>query len=237
MTDTESKNIILLGTIEGKNAVVTLEKLPFDLNPSILSDFKSLGIQDVKLLDVNDVYSWNLATLIQDLDSHPSAKINIIYPATDTHIKKYEKSKPRYIVETPELYQKYVVPYIETMRGDRIKWVRQILHEGVEADRVLVRIDKDPTGKGGEFLLLPDLKWDRKTLETLYLVAILIPDNIASIRDLNSSHIPMLESIRDQILKTVKNEFGLTRSQLKLYVHCKYSLIYIYYIYILFFFL
>lgn len=143
----------------------------------------------------------------------------MIYPATETHIKKYEVSTSRYVIETPEFYQKYVAPYIATMRGDRIKWVRQILHEGVEAERVLVRVDDDPSGRRGNFVLLPDLKWDRKNMETLYLVAILVSDEIASIRDLKASHIPMLKSIREKIVETVKQSFGLDSSQLKIYVH------------------
>lgn len=160
-----------------------------------------------------------MATLSQDIDSNPSAKVNLIYPATDTHIKKYEESKPRYIVETPALYEKYVAPYIATMRGDRIKWVHQILHEGAEAERVLARVDNDKTG--GNFVMLPDLKWDRKTMETLYLIAIVLTSDIASIRDLTPKHIPMLESIRDTIYATVAAKYNLPASQLKIYIHCK----------------
>lgn len=208
-----------MGTIEGKNAILTLEKSAFNFDPSKLSDFRSLSIDKVQKIDHNDVYYWNLATLAQDLDNHPGAKINMIYPATETHIKKYEVSTSRYVIETPEFYEKYVAPYIATMRGDRIKWVRQILHEGVEAERVLVRVDDDPSGRRGNFVLLPDLKWDRKNMETLYLVAILVSDEIASIRDLKASHIPMLKSIREKIVQTVKQNFGLDSSQLKIYVH------------------
>ncbi|VVT47113.1 uncharacterized protein SAPINGB_P001549 [Magnusiomyces paraingens] len=215
---TDSKKIYLLGTIDSQNAIVAIEKVAFDLDPKSLSDYKSLGIDQLRLLDINDVYSWNMATLIQNIDSNPAAKVNVIYPASDTHIKKYQESKPRYIVETPELYQKYVAPYVESMRGDRIKWVHQILFKGTEAERVLTRVDEDPSGRNGTFVLLPDLKWDRKTLETLYLIAISIKD-IASIRDLTEAHIPMLESIRDKIYATVYEKYGLEPSQLKIYVH------------------
>lgn len=160
--------------------------------------------------------------MIQDLETSPSAKVDLIYPATETHLKKYEKAKKRYIVETPELYRKYVVPYISTMKGDRIKWVRQILHEGVEADRVLVRVDDEKNG----FVLLPNLKWDRKNLETLYLVAIVIRDDISSVRDFTEEHIPMLEFIRKTILDTVYEKYGLTSSELKIFIHCKWICFY-----------
>ena len=52
--------------------------------------------------------------------------------------------------------------------------------------------DPDPvTG----FVLLPDLKWDQKQLENLYLVAICHVHGIKSLRDLNKSHLPLLKNI------------------------------------------
>lgn len=80
-------------------------------------------------------------------------KANIIYPATETHIKKYGKQNKRMVRETPELYRNVVVPYIETMKGSRIQWVYNILHHGAEADRVIYRDDDAVNG----FVLLPDM--------------------------------------------------------------------------------
>lgn len=165
------------------------------------------------------MYYWSVATIKQDIGESPAAKVNLIYPATETHIKKYRQQLKRIVVETPELYEQVVAPYIETMKGDRIKWVYNILHEGVEADRVLIRNDDPVDG----YVLLPDLKWDRKTLPALYLVAIALRHDIASVRDLNSSHIPYLTKIRDEILAVVKTTYGLDRSQIKLFFHCKLS--------------
>ena len=52
--------------------------------------------------------------------------------------------------------------------------------------------DPDPvTG----FVLLPDLKWDQKQLENLYLVAICHAHGIKSLRDLNMSHLTLLKNI------------------------------------------
>lgn len=150
-SDSLRKSLILLGTIDGQRAIVTIEKIQFSLDNS--SFFKDLGLDQIKCLDHNDVYSWNVATIKQDIEHYPGAKVNLIYPATETHVEKYRKQKRRIIRETPEKYEKYVVPYIQTMKGDRIKWVYNILHNGVEADRVIFK-DNDPvTG----FVLLPDM--------------------------------------------------------------------------------
>lgn len=192
-----------------------MDKLPFAAET--VEDISNLALEQVKLLDQNDVYYWSVATVKQGIETHPAAKVNMIYPATDTHIKKYRQQPKRIVVETPELYQQVVVPYIETMKGDRIKWVYNILHDGVEADRVVIRNDDPVNG----YVLLPDLKWDRKTMSALYLVAIALRHDIASLRDFNSSHIPYLTAIRDEILEAVEKNYGLSSSQLKLFVHCK----------------
>lgn len=72
-----------------------------------------------------------------------------------------------------------------------IQWVYNILDHTSEKDRIVFE-DTDP--KVG-FILLPDLKWDGKTLETLYLLAIVHPKGIKSLRDLTEDHLPLLTNI------------------------------------------
>lgn len=210
--DLASKSIILLGKVEDKQAIVSLEKVAFSLDGE--TDISALGLLEIQEQDHNDVYFKGVGTMTQNLD-RPATKINIIYPATETHIKKYRQQKKRVVLETPELYQKIVLPYINSMKGDRIKWVYNILHEGYEADRVLLRNDDPING----FVLLPDLKWDLVSLSSLYFVAIVMRSDISSLRDLNSSHIPYLKLLRQQILAALKNKYGLESSQLLLYIH------------------
>lgn len=63
-----------------------------------------------------------------------------------------------------------------------------------EVERIVFE-DTDP--KTG-FLLAPDLKWDGKAIENLYLTAIVQDRNIKSIRELNESHLPLLENILEK---------------------------------------
>lgn len=209
-----TKTVILLGTVDGEYAIATLQKLPFSTEEGS-SFFQDLGLDQVKHLELNDVYSWNLATIKQDIEDAPSAKVNLIYPATETHIAKYRAQPRRIINETPQMYKDIVVPYIETMKGDRIKWVYNILHRGAEADRVIYRNDDPENG----FLLLPDMKWDRKDLKSLYLVTLVLREDLSSIRDLNESHIPFLQNVKREIQSAVYENFGLGPSELKLYFH------------------
>jgi m7GpppX diphosphatase len=72
------------------------------------------------------------------------------------------------------------------------QWVTNILEHKSETDRVVF---EDPNPEIG-FILLPDLKWDGKQIEDLYLVAIVHQRGIKSLRDLNSSHLPLLKNIK-----------------------------------------
>jgi len=72
-----------------------------------------------------------------------------------------------------------------------IQWVYNVLEHKKEADRIVY---EDPDPKTG-FILAPDLKWDGKTVEDLYLTAIVHPRDIKSLRELNQDHILLLKNI------------------------------------------
>lgn len=71
------------------------------------------------------------------------------------------------------------------------QWVYNILDRKSETERVVYENTHSSEG----FVLLPDLKWDGKQIETLYLLAICNDRNIKSIRDLNEQHLPLLKNI------------------------------------------
>jgi len=57
--------------------------------------------------------------------------------------------------------------------------------------------DSDPeTG----FILVPDLKWEDSASDSLYLIAICHAKGIKSLRDLTSSHLPLLRNIKAKSL-------------------------------------
>ncbi|ODQ67052.1 HIT-like protein [Nadsonia fulvescens var. elongata DSM 6958] len=119
------------------------------------------------------------------------------------------------IEETPELYRKYVVPYICKQTGDRIKWVFNILNGDKEADKIVYRNDDPQEG----FVLVPDMKWDQKTMDSLYLCAIVHRKDIASIRDIKPIHKQWLLNIKKQILDVMSEKYSMDRDQFRLFVH------------------
>lgn len=207
-TNPQTKTIVLLGSIDSQPSIITLEKSHF--TEAVLST-----IGAVRQITENDIYRWGLSTLSQDLSSNAGAKLNLIYPATEKHIKKYATQRFHLVSETPADYAEVVEPYIDTMVGDRIKWVRNILFEGAEAESVVYRDDDLIDG----FVLLPDMKWDGVNLDSLYLVSIVNRTDIRSLRDLNVNHKTWLESINDKIRSVVAGHFEINVDQLRLFVH------------------
>ncbi|KAK9237572.1 HIT-like domain-containing protein [Lipomyces kononenkoae] len=217
--DTRSKSINILGTIGSTPAILIAEKTAFTAHDeAAMAKLPTVdsGISSVRLLERNDIYRWYMATLVQDVETSPGAKLSLIWPATQTHIDKYAKQRRRVIRETPELYRNVLVPYIDKMRGDRIQWVYNILSHKSEADRIVY---ENPDPREG-FILLPDLKWDRTTMDSIYLVAIVHRRDIASIRDLNKSQIPWLKSIYSELIQATTQAYpAISATQLRIYVH------------------
>lgn len=200
--DATLKQTAYLGTFQGKPCVVILTRnhIPFIVD----QPGNKLPVQHFSRIDSNDVFTWGT------VDVPGGAKVDLIYPASEYLIEKHRSKPKRVIVETPDIYQRIVKPYIETML-DSHDWVRQILYHGAEADSVFYNDD--------DFILIPNWKWDRKTMSALYLLAIVKRDDLRSIRDLSTNELPLLERMRQRILEIVQENYGLDPSQLKLYFH------------------
>ena len=171
-------------------------------------------------MDKNDIYHWFLAsTSTGTLPQHADAKITLIYPASEQHIRKYTQQRLRMVTETPEMYREKVQPYVQSKAG-KLQWVYNILDHTVESERIILE-DSDPeTG----FILLPDLKWDRKTMSSLYAMAVVHRKDITSLRDLKKKHVPWLKDMHKKLLKGICDRYeDIESDQLKVYVHCELS--------------
>ena len=157
-------------------------------------------------------------------------KINLIYPCDKKHIAKYSPQRARLVTETPLIYANYVRPYIEEQRASgRLNWVFNIIEGRTEQENVLYRSSQeDPSSSSSNaqqtssndngpentnFLLLPDLNWDRKTMTSLHLLALVERRDIWSLRDLRKKHVPWLRTMIAQLLDVVKRLYGPSRSQ------------------------
>ncbi|KAF1990856.1 scavenger mRNA decapping enzyme [Aulographum hederae CBS 113979] len=211
--------IVLLGTIHSKPAVFIAERAAFSTEPSHLSSFVP-SISNIKNLGANDVYSWFLASSNTSTtpDQPPDLKLNLMWPCTPQHIKKYSQQALRMVEETPEIYQTHVRPYMKQKREEgRLNWVFNILDGKKEQENVIYR---EQQGSDAGFLILPDLNWDRKTLSSLHLLGLVERRDIWSLRDLRQEHISWLKHMRRQLLDVAGRLYPqIEEDQLKLYVH------------------
>lgn len=93
--------------------------------------------------------------------------------------------------------------------------VQNIFDHGTESEHILFE-DFSPTNG---FVLLPDMKWDRKSVGSLYLVAIGRSPLIRSLRDLRKIHVPMLKSIRQEGTRVAAQNWGVPKGGLRFFIH------------------
>jgi len=218
--DQAGRRIVLYGLILSKPAILILERAPFSSSPSYLSSLPST-LLSLKNLGANDIYFWYMASSgPSPTELHEDLKINLIYPSTDQHLKKYSKQGVRVVTETADIYREYVRPYMLQKREQgRLNWVWNIIDGKTEVEDVIYRTPKGQDVENG-FLLLPDLNWDRKTMEGLHLLGLVERMDIWSLRDLRKKHVAWLKDMRRKILQaTVETYPEVEEDLLKVYVH------------------
>lgn len=207
-----------------------LERAPFSASPSYLSSLPRT-LRSLSNLGANDIYFWYMASSgpgpgpgpaapTAPTEPHEDLKINLIYPCTDQHLKKYSRQGARVVTETPAVYAEHVRPYMRQKRDQgRLKWVWNIIDGQTEVEDVIYRTPRGRDVENG-FLLLPDLNWDRKTIEGLHLLGLVERMDIWSLRDLRKKHVAWLRDMRSMILRaTVETYPALEEDLLKVYVH------------------
>ncbi|PNP45717.1 hypothetical protein TGAMA5MH_02942 [Trichoderma gamsii] len=232
--DQAGRRVSLYGTIDNEPAIMVVERATFPTSKAYLAGLPS-SLARLRNLGANDIYSWSMArTGSVDEEIKPEAdnghdngvdffadlKINLIYPCTEAHIKKYSKQAVRFVTETPEIYKNHIRPFMQLKREEgRLNWVFNIIEGRTEVEDVIYRTKLGEAGDEG-FLLIPDLNWDRKTLEGLHLLALVERRDIWSLRDLQKKHIPWLQHMKSKVIDaTTKTYPSIEENQLKLYVH------------------
>ncbi|KAG8756866.1 hypothetical protein FRC14_002573 [Serendipita sp. 396] len=168
-----------------------------------------IGWDRLETIQSNDIYHVLLGWLHSSrVDA--DVKIDLISPATETHIRKYSQQKLKIVKETPELYQSIVKPYITSFSPERTSWVDNILSYKSEAEKILYEDD--------DWVIIPDFKWNLQDVNTLYLQAITRRRDVKSLRDIRPSHLAMLRQVRRQAYLIVKR-WRIEQGGLRLYVH------------------
>ena len=224
--DQGGRRVTLLGTIDGSPALLTAERAAFPSDINTLEAFHA-AIMKIDNLGENDIYRWYLATSGITKEAPADLKINLIYPCTDKHIRKYTPQTVRMVTETPFIYQQHVRPYMQRMRDEgRLNWVFNIIEGRKEQEDILLRDPGQGSSREEAFLVTPDLNWDKKTLTSLHLLVLVERRDFWSLRDLKKSHVNWMKHMREKILHaTIELYPELEKDMLKLYIHCTLILV------------
>ena len=169
--DDQSKEAVFL---RSPNELIIMERLPIEL--SVESYLLALDFDSDNQTDIveNGIYKWGR------IGDH--TKFTVIKPADPLHIQKYsskQEDQGVLFVETMEHYNLTVLKWIINTQIQRTTWIDDIFTGKAEADRVIYADD--------QIVILPDMKDDRFKL-------LLFKDHLMrSLRDLDGSHIPLLE--------------------------------------------
>lgn len=217
------KSVALLGHFRDlspeNQAIVTLEKTAFteaQLQTSTASESDSSSSffttkSQLRTEFINDIYGNFLCLADPEINQ---LKVTIIYPASEKHIVKFSAQPKHLLEETAQDYQTVTLPHLEREQLS-LEWLYNVLEHRKEQDRIVFEDPSDETG----FILLPDLKWDGKTLEQLYLLALVRVRGIKSLRDLTGEHLPLLRNIKERGTEAIRERYGIGADKLRVYLH------------------
>lgn len=100
----------------------------------------------------------------------------------------------------------------------RLDWIFNIIEGRSEQENVLYRSKEND--KNNDYLLLPDLNWDRETIGSLHLLALVERKDIWSVRDLTKKHAKWLRNLRSTLAASVSELYkDVEDDMLKFYIH------------------
>ena len=158
----------------------------------------------MELINKNDRYSK-----FKGIMNIPT-EITIIKPFYQSDLYKYGK-KNKY--EYMETYNEYVTNTLPKLNKIDKTWIINIINKKTEYDKIIYENE--------HFILMPDITMQStdNNINKIHFLAISKNQNIMSIRDLNETHIPILEEI-DLIGKNIiSNKYNLSPNEIRSYLH------------------
>jgi len=91
------------------------------------------------------------------------------------------------------------------------QWIKDIISGKTHTNGILYQNEN--------FIMFPPAKWNMKDMSTFHMLAFVKDFSIRSMRDLNGSHIDLLEQILTIGCKKIAEKYNISQNKLKIYVH------------------
>ena len=210
--------IYLLGEFEKNNNkekfIIKLKKKEFD-SESILKDNSSLQkiCSESSIYFSNDIYRKFISKDIQQ----NIIDIEFIYPINEKVIDKHRKVFYELFKETYEIYLNKTLPYINSFDKSHVQWIHNIL-EG-KAEKILIQTK--------DFIIKKNYKYVNNDNILDFIGFPFNGDNIRSLRDLNETHLPLLESFYNDGKKLIAEKYNCKPNELRAFLHYPPSFYYL----------
>jgi diadenosine tetraphosphate (Ap4A) HIT family hydrolase len=109
-----------------------------------------------------------------------------------------------------ESYNEYL-DIISKRDWSKEQWVYNILDGVAEQDIIIYRDE--------QIIIAPNYTWDGEDMLKLYLLVFPTDRTLHTLRDLNSSHLELLENIKTKTLEVIKSTYGFNSDIVKAFIH------------------
>lgn len=109
-----------------------------------------------------------------------------------------------------ETYDDYLA-FISARDFKKEQWVYNILDGTAEQEKILYQDE--------HMVLLPTYTWDGQDASKMYLLAFPRDRELRTIRDLQGSHICLLEHMKEKALQIIESVYGYKSNVIKMYFH------------------
>jgi len=116
-------------------------------------------------------------------------------------------NKYKIIKETYEEYQKN----ISLINPEKDKWIYNIIDGFDEQDSILY--------KDHICIIIPSYTWINKNIEQLHILCIPLDKSLRCLRSLEGKHIELLQYLKNQTIKIIKEQYNIDETQLKVFLH------------------
>jgi m7GpppX diphosphatase len=110
----------------------------------------------------------------------------------------------------PETYEQYI-EFLSKRDPTKDQWVYNILDGKAEQDKVLYSDE--------HVFILPNYTWSGREKKKMHILTFPTDRTLRSMRDLNGSHIKLLEHCKNKTLEVIKNTYGFDRDVIKIFLH------------------
>jgi len=122
-------------------------------------------------------------------------------------LSKLDEFCKKIIQETYSKYQEF----ISKRDFKKEQWVYNILDRYAEQDKIIYSDER--------IIIVPNYTWNMSDPKQMHLLVFPTDKSLHSLRDLVSSHIGLLEHIKETTLHIIKASYGFDSTIIKMYIH------------------